>query len=292
MQKLLNPLFNGVLLLMASTAVNAAPSVVELQTNLGTIAIQLDYQHAPISANNFISYVNNGFYKDTIIHRVIKGFMMQGGGVSKLDGRFKAAIAAPITNEATNGLSNLAGTVAMARTNDPNSATSQFFINFVDNKFLDYSSATSPGYAVFGQVVAGMSVVKKVENLLTYNTLNPSDNYSFPPNLPVTSSFGLVTIDAVYTSESWQPALSKTRIMIKGSGKVVSLPAGIDCGTSCELSQSAGETLKITAQPAKGFSFIGWQGDCRGLNKSIVINTSLGNHNCLATFARPAPLTQ
>jgi peptidyl-prolyl cis-trans isomerase A (cyclophilin A) len=266
-------------LLLNTPLAFSAPSIVELQTNVGTIAIELDYQRAPVTANNFITYVNNGFYKNTIFHRVIKGFMMQGGGFSKIDGKLKTTLA-PITNESTNGLSNLTGTIAMARTSDPNSATSQFFINFVDNTFLNYRDAANPGYAVFGKVKSGMTVVRKVENLATVS------------DVPFTGSSDIVTIDAVYTSTSWQPTVSKTRIIKTGSGSVVSTPAGINCGTSCAISQTKGAALTILAKPASGYVFTGWTGDCRGINAKIIIDTTLGNHNCKATFTKLGPYTQ
>lgn len=134
-------------------------SKVKLTTNLGSIVIQLDNAKAPVSAANFVDYVKQGFYNGTIFHRVIKGFMAQGGG---FDASFKQKpTGAPIKNEADNGLKNKRGTLAMARTSDPNSATAQFFINYKDNSFLDYTAPTVQGwgYAVFGEVTEGMDVV-------------------------------------------------------------------------------------------------------------------------------------
>jgi len=132
---------------------------VKLTTSLGAIVIQLDNAKAPVSAANFAEYVKNGFYDGTIFHRVIPGFMAQGGG---FDTSFnQKETKTPIKNEADNGLKNKRGTLAMARTNDPNSATAQFFINYKDNSFLDHTSPTPSGwgYAVFGEVVEGMDVV-------------------------------------------------------------------------------------------------------------------------------------
>jgi peptidyl-prolyl cis-trans isomerase A (cyclophilin A) len=304
MRKLLFSLLGSSLLLSAGNIQAAtAPSVVELQTNLGTIAISLDYQHAPISANNFMTYVNGGFYKNTIIHRMIKGFMMQGGGVNKADGVFKAALAAPITLESTNltGLSNVAGSVTMARTNDPNSATSQFFINFVDNKNLDYADATNPGYAVFGKVVAGMPLVKRIETFVTPTTAftmlsklgnklslgcSTTASCSTFPEIPFVNATDFVSIDAVYTDDVWDTTVSKTRVSLSGSGSVVSLPVGINCGTKCQLSQTVGSSLKLVAKPAVGYGFSSWTGDCTGISKIISINTSQGNHNCMAIFTK------
>ena len=141
--------------------------MITLKTNLGDIVIELNYEKAPITAANFERYVKEGFYKGTIFHRVIKGFMIQGGGLTA-DLEAKANHE-PIKNEADNGLTNDRGTIAMARTNDPHSATSQFFINTVDNDFLNFRSKdlSGWGYCVFGKVVAGMDVVDKIEAVRT-----------------------------------------------------------------------------------------------------------------------------
>jgi peptidyl-prolyl cis-trans isomerase B (cyclophilin B) len=140
----------------------AANQQVKLETSLGDIIIELNAEKAPISAQNFIDYVNSGFYDGTIFHRVIPGFMAQGGGFDK-DFKQKS-VKAPIKNEADNGVKNTRGTLAMARTNDPESATAQFFINLKDNGFLNHTAKTSQGwgYAVFGQVIDGMEVVDKM----------------------------------------------------------------------------------------------------------------------------------
>jgi peptidyl-prolyl cis-trans isomerase B (cyclophilin B) len=142
---------------------------VKLTTSLGAIVIQLDNVKAPVSASNFAEYVKQGFYDGTIFHRVIPGFMAQGGG---FDTSFSQKTTnAPIKNEADNGLKNKRGTLAMARTNDPNSATAQFFINYKDNSFLDHTSPTPSGwgYAVFGEVVEGMDVVDAMAKQPTGN---------------------------------------------------------------------------------------------------------------------------
>lgn len=132
---------------------------VRLVTTLGDIVIELNHAKAPKSVENFLTYVNDGFYNGTIFHRVIDGFMVQGGGFTQ-DFQ-KKTVRAPIENEANNGLKNLNGTVAMARTNDPHSATAQFFINVTNNGFLDHRSPSPRGwgYAVFGKVVEGLDVV-------------------------------------------------------------------------------------------------------------------------------------
>lgn len=139
----------------------ASPQV-KLTTSLGEIVLKLNPEKAPLSVSNFLAYVKEGHYDGTIFHRVIPNFMAQGGGYTE---KFQQKPThAPIRIEADNGLKNLRGTVAMARTNDPNSATSQFFINLVDNGFLDYKSSTVQGwgYAVFGEVVQGMDIVDKM----------------------------------------------------------------------------------------------------------------------------------
>jgi cyclophilin family peptidyl-prolyl cis-trans isomerase len=133
---------------------------VTLQTGLGTVVIQLDPKHAPVTVANMLAYVNDAFYDGTLFHRVIKGFMVQGGGFTT--GMVtRAPTYDAIVLESNNGLSNLRGTIAMARTDVANSATSQFFINHVDNGFLNYST-TSPGYAVFGKVIQGMELVDAI----------------------------------------------------------------------------------------------------------------------------------
>lgn len=143
------------------------PTQVQLHTNLGDIVIRLDAEKAPVSTANFLAYVKEGFYDGTIFHRVIPGFMAQGGGFTQ-DYKQKSTHA-PIKNEADNGLPNRRGTVAMARTPDPNSATAQFFINYTDNDFLNYKSPTPQGwgYAVFGEVVKGMEVVDEMAKVPT-----------------------------------------------------------------------------------------------------------------------------
>ncbi|HEY6898205.1 MAG TPA: peptidylprolyl isomerase [Rhodocyclaceae bacterium] len=140
-----------------SVSALAANPEVELKTNQGTIVIELNAEKAPKSVDNFLQYVKAGFYNGTIFHRVIPGFMIQGGGFEP--GMKEKNTRAPIPNEAKNGLKNAVGTIAMARTNNPNSATAQFFINVVDNVMLDAPNPDGYGYAVFGRVTRGMDVV-------------------------------------------------------------------------------------------------------------------------------------
>ena len=144
-------------------------------TNHGPISIELDSEKAPKSAENFLQYAKKGFYNGTIFHRVIDGFMIQGGGFEP--GMSQKANHDPIDNEADNGLSNLTGTLAMARTAEPHSATSQFFINVSDNFFLDHRGKTAQGwgYAVFGKVVDGMDVVNKIKSCQTTSRAGHQD---------------------------------------------------------------------------------------------------------------------
>ncbi len=141
--------------------------MIRMQTNHGAIVIELDAQKAPKTAANFLAYAKAGFYDGTIFHRVISGFMIQGGGFGP--GMKQKPTQAPVENEAVNGLRNNRGTLAMARTNDPHSATAQFFINLVDNDFLNFTSPTPRGwgYCVFGRVVEGMDVVDKIKGVVT-----------------------------------------------------------------------------------------------------------------------------
>jgi len=138
-----------------------------LKTNHGDITIELDHENAPQTAKNFEQYVNDAFYNGTVFHRVISNFMIQGGGFEP--GLTPKKTREPIKNEANNGLSNLRGTLAMARTMDPHSASAQFFINVADNAFLDFTQETTEGwgYAVFGKVTEGMDVVDKIKMVPT-----------------------------------------------------------------------------------------------------------------------------
>jgi peptidyl-prolyl cis-trans isomerase B (cyclophilin B) len=143
--------------------------VVKLQTNFGDIVLELDAEKAPLTVANFLEYVNSGFYNGVIFHRVIDGFMIQGGGMEP--GLKQKPSNEPIANEAENGLTNDAYTVAMARTSNPHSASSQFFINVADNGFLNHTAPSGQGwgYCVFGRVVEGMDVVDKIKAVETGN---------------------------------------------------------------------------------------------------------------------------
>jgi len=163
--------------MLLSAAALAADPQVALKTSMGEIVLELDQEKAPITVANFLQYVKSGFYKGTIFHRVIDGFMIQGGGMdAKMASRKTRP---PIKNEGNNGLSNAAYTVAMAREDNPDSATSQFFINVVDNFGLDAINRVDAGYTVFGKVVKGKEVVDKIKGVLV-------DDIRGQQNVPVT----------------------------------------------------------------------------------------------------------
>ena len=151
--------------------------MVKLHTNFGVIGIEVDTVNTPKSAQNFIDYVQSGHYDGTIFHRVMPGFMIQGGGMTKDMAQKKTR--APVPIESKNGLKNEVGTLAMARTSDPNSATAQFFINVNNNGFLDYPGQDGHGYTVFGKVVGGMDVVNKIVGV-------PTGNQGMHQNVPRT----------------------------------------------------------------------------------------------------------
>jgi cyclophilin family peptidyl-prolyl cis-trans isomerase len=150
--------------IMFGTMITKEKTKVLIDTNEGEITIELYSDKSPISVSNFLKYAESGFYDGTVFHRVIKGFMIQGGGFDK-SGNEKETLN-PITLESKNGLKNERGTIAMARTNEPNSATSQFLINSANNEFLNYG-IRDEGYAVFGKVISGMDVLEKIENKRT-----------------------------------------------------------------------------------------------------------------------------
>lgn len=152
--------------LLYQTTLNVPKPQVQLSTSQGNVTLELDPVNAPVSVNNFLSYVRSGFYANTLFHRVIDGFVVQGGGFTS-GMTMKSDLQAPISLESTNGLSNLRGTVAMARADVPDSATSQFFVNLVDNTYLDFRDAANPGYAVFGQVVQGLDVIDAIAKVPT-----------------------------------------------------------------------------------------------------------------------------
>jgi cyclophilin family peptidyl-prolyl cis-trans isomerase len=170
-------LFALAMFAFAAVAAAANPQV-ELKTNMGVITLELYADKAPKTVENFLQYVKDGHFKGTIFHRVIPGFMIQGGGFTVDFAQKKTR--APVQNEANNGVKNDVGTIAMARTSDPNSATAQFFINVSDNQPLNFAPGND-GYAVFGKVVKGMDVVKKIEAVETGNGPPPHQNVPRKP---------------------------------------------------------------------------------------------------------------
>lgn len=146
-----------------------------IHTNYGAIKVKLDTENTPLSAQNFLNYANQGYYEGTLFHRIIDRFMIQGGGL--LPGMKEKKSGSPIQNEAKHGGKNKRGTLAMARTTDPHSATAQFFINVVDNPFLDFKSESQQGwgYCVFGEVIEGMDVVDKIKSVATTNRQGHQD---------------------------------------------------------------------------------------------------------------------
>lgn len=164
------------------TKVIPTSNTVKLQTSMGDIVIELNRQAAPITVKNFLGYVEAGFYDGTIFHRVMPGFMIQGGGLTKQMVEKKTR--EPIVNEAKNGLSNKRGTISMARSSNPNSATDQFFINHRDNDFLNYINESKPGYAVFGKVIEGMDVVDAIASVETTTSINATTRNKME-NVPI-----------------------------------------------------------------------------------------------------------
>jgi len=167
---------------MVSSGCRKENPVVIMETSEGVLRIELFAEEAPETVNNFLQYVDDGFYDGTIFHRVMDGFMIQGGGFTPQ--MKQKATHAPVQNEAANGLKNLRGTLAMARTGDPHSATAQFFINVVDNGSLDHTAPTQSGYGycVFGKVTEGMDVVDRIKGVET-RTVGPFENVPVKPVL-------------------------------------------------------------------------------------------------------------
>jgi cyclophilin family peptidyl-prolyl cis-trans isomerase len=192
LQATLTTLFSGLLLgATMNTAVAADTVNVRLNTSAGVIELALDAKNAPNSTANFVQYVKDGHYDGLVFHRVIKGFMIQGGGY---DAKYaQRQTRKPIENEAKNGLKNTRGTIAMARTGDPHSASSQFFINHGDNGFLDYPGQDGWGYAVFGKVTSGMDVLDKIADAPTGNT--PPFGRDVPVTQVVITSAEIITAE-------------------------------------------------------------------------------------------------
>jgi len=218
--------------------------IVTLTTSLGTLNIRFDSALAPITSANFFKYVDTGFYTNTLFHRVIPGFMAQGGGLTT-GLVVKVPTFAAINLETNKGLSNMRGSIAMARTNDPNSATSQFFFNFDDNTFLDYSNPSNPGYAVFGQVLSGMAVVDRMANQATIQV----QGYMDVPKNDITilsasrndaslSRTGLVSVAGLEAGAKWKYSLNDGSTWLNGKGSSFALPEGTYLAGSLKVSQT------------------------------------------------------
>lgn len=280
----------------AYAATTTQPSIAEIQTSVGTVTVQLNHDKAPISAKNFLDYAASGFYKNTFIHRSVKDFVIQGGGMDAKTMQFKQP-KTPIMSEANNGLSNLKGTIAMARTSDPNSATSQFYFNLKDNLVLDKDAplddkgTKSAGYTVFGNVIAGLDIVEKIGGYTTIQT-GYSEGVPFSEVTDCGFNFCLkkVIIENVYTSDVVDNVNSITRVTVNGTGgRIVSQPTGISCistSKSCTLKKPFGTAVTLNVKPSKGYEFKGWTGDCSGNNAALTLDTKSKNNNCTATFGK------
>jgi cyclophilin family peptidyl-prolyl cis-trans isomerase len=219
---------------------------VTLQTSLGTVVLELNPEQAPISVANMLAYVDSGFYDNTLFHRVIPGFMVQGGGLTA--GLVsKTPTYGAITLESNNGLSNLRGTIAMARTNAADSATTQFFINQVDNTFLNYSSAATPGYAVFGRVVSGLPVIDIIAQVAT-TSAGPYANVPVS-NVTITSirqtlagsssvDAGTLAVSGLEAGAQWSYSLDSGSTWSVGTGSSLIVPGGIYAANAIQIRQT------------------------------------------------------
>ena len=219
---------------------------VTLQTSLGTVVLELNPEQAPVTVANMLAYVSSGFYDTTLFHRVIPDFMVQGGGLTT--GLVsKTPTYDAIVLESNNGLSNLRGTIAMARTSVADSATTQFFVNQADNTFLDYSSAASPGYAVFGKVMSGLSVIDSIAHVPT-TTVSP---YSDVPKTEVTiTSFrqtlagssitnaGTLTVSGLEAGAHWSYSLNAGATWTAGVGSDFAVPVGSYAANDIQVMQT------------------------------------------------------
>jgi cyclophilin family peptidyl-prolyl cis-trans isomerase len=301
----------------ANTTTAKPPSIIEMQTNVGTITMQLDWNNAPKSSENFLNYTNKGFYKNTIFHNIVKngGGYIQGGVIDAQTSKPKTTLdkkpLVPISNESNQLLKNTAGTVAMTHSSDAtDSTTSQFFFNVTANTEFDKSS-TNSGNAVFAKIINGMNILN---NIIEYRTIPLSKNLNTPYVSQVVDcgfSFCLkkVIIENMYTSED-NPINSFARITVNGTGgKVTSMPTGINCNSTskpssktCVLSKSPDTPVSLIATPSKGYELKDWSGDCQKntdptklldplvLTTFVIDSTTKAttpkNNNCTATFAK------
>ena len=291
----------------AAPTMISTPSVVEMQTNLGSITMQLNLDKAPITSTNFLNYVNSGFYKNTLFHRSVKDFIIQGGGydASTITSKPRKPT---IPSEANNGLSLITGSVSMAlsapnKVTDNHSATSEFFINVKDNtkNLTDASSFT-----VFAQVISGMDIVSKINSYPTISLI--LENLPLVNNRAISCGLNIclqkIYIENMYTSKVVDSINSITRVTVNGTGgKVTSLPAGISCTStskagskSCVLTKPFATDVSLISTPSKGYELRGWSGDCQGFTTPLALITKVTdattkvttpkNNNCTATFAK------
>lgn len=277
----------------------AAPltSIVEMQTNLGSITLQLNLDKAPITSKNFLNYVNSGFYKNTLFHRSVKDFIIQGGGYDASTVTSKPRNPT-ISSEANNGLSLITGSVSMAlsapnKVTDNHSATSEFFINVKDNT-QNLTDALS--FTVFAQVISGMDIVSKINSYPTISLI--LDSLPYVNNRAISCGLNIclqkIYIENIYTSKVVDSTNSITRVTVNGTGgKITSLPAGISCTStskaaskSCVLTKAFGTPVSLISTPSKGYEMRGWSGDCQGFTTPLVLETKTKNNNCTATFAK------
>lgn len=219
---------------------------ITMTTNYGTVVIELQPQQAPITVANMLAYVDAGFYTNAIFHRVIPNFMIQAG-LAGSDGYIRDPIYSPIILESNNGLSNLRGTIAMARTDSPNSASSQFFINQVDNAFLNYSSSAKPGYAVFGKVLSGINVVDSISAVAT-QTIGSYQNVPIQTVIinsikqtglgSAFSRTGLLNVSDVEVGAHWEYSINAGATWISGINSSFTLPSGSYSANSIEIRQT------------------------------------------------------
>jgi cyclophilin family peptidyl-prolyl cis-trans isomerase len=268
-----------------------------MQTNLGSITMQLNLDKAPITSKNFLNYVNSGFYKNTLFHRSVKDFIIQGGGydASTITSKPRKPT---IPSEANNGLSLITGSVSMAlsapnKVTDNHSATSEFFINVKDNtqNLTDASSFT-----VFAQVISGMDIVSKINSYPTISLI--LENLPLVNNRAISCGLNIclqkIYIENIYTSKVVDSTSSITRVTVNGTGgKITSLPAGISCTSTskaasktCVLTKALGTPVSLISTPSKGYEMRGWSGDCQGFTTPLVLDTKTKNNNCTATFAK------
>jgi len=248
---------------------------ITMQTSLGTVVFDLYPEQAPIAVANMLAYVNAGFYADTLFHRVISNFMVQGGGFkSGVENQleYQYPVYNPIKLESDNGLNNLRGTLAMARSAQADSATSQFFVNHVDNAFLNFSSATSPGYAVLGQVVSGLSVIDAIAQVPTttvgYQNDVPVDKvviHSIDQTRAGSSitQAGILTISGLEAGAEWFFSLDSGVTWTAGAGEHLSIPAGYYSENAIQIRQIdvAGNMSTLTGK----------------LNGSLLVDTTAAN---------------